>query len=196
MTNQNSGIYIIEHIPTGKTYIGASSNLKQRRYTHLRSLHLSQAHNTEMLIDYQDSAIGNSAIDFRVIEYCDIDQLNEREKFQIDALKPDYNNNIGGGGCHDVTDEFREMMRKRLTGKQIRKVGTFVTPFGIFPSSLSAADFTQGLISQGALWKVCRKSSTVITRHAYTHSAYLQKHHDESVVGKTWAEIGFGFSAG
>lgn len=195
MNNQNSGIYIIEHVPTGKTYVGASSNLKKRRYTHLRSLHLGKSHNTEMLLDYKDSAIGNSAIDFRVIEYCGIDQLSDRERFQIDALKPDYNHNAGGGGYHDVTDEFRETMRKRLTGKQIRKVGTFVTPFGIFPSSLSASDASDGLISQSAVWNACRKSNIVITRNSYSKSAYLQNNHDESVVGKTWAELGFGFSA-
>jgi group I intron endonuclease len=192
MTEQNSGIYIFEHLPTGKQYVGASSNLKRRKYQHLRSLHLGYSHNEEMQIDFQQSAIGNSAMDFRVIEYCEVAELGAREKSYIEAINPAYNVNVGGGGIREVSDNFREQMRKRLTGVQIRKVGTFITPFGEFPSSAAVAQ-SSGLISQAAAWNACRKSSTEITRNAFVKSAYLQANFDENVVGKTWAEIGFSF---
>lgn len=194
-TNENCGIYQFIHVDTGRSYIGASSNLKRRKYHHFRSLHLGYAKTTEMLIDYQNSAVGNSAMEFRVLEYCDHSKLVEREQAQIDAHKPEYNTRRGGAGIRIPSEEFKEKQRQRWTGRQMRVVGVFTTPWGEFSSSNAAAEAIDGLISQPAVWTSCTRSDKVITRNSWSKSAYLQKHHDESVVGTTWAELGFGFKA-
>lgn len=195
MKNENCGIYIFTHVDTGRSYIGASSNLKRRKYHHFRSLHLGYAKATEMLIDFQNSAVGNSAMDFRVLEYCDHSKLGECEQAHIEALKPEYNSNRGGGGIRISSDDFKEKQRQRWTGKQMRKVGVFITPWGEFASSNAAAEAIDGLISQPAIWTSCTRSDKTITRNSWSKSAYLQTHYDESVVGTTWAELGFGFKA-
>ncbi|WP_313199906.1 GIY-YIG nuclease family protein [Rhizobium sp.] len=193
--NQNCGVYIFTHVDTGRSYIGASSNLKRRKYHHYRSLHLGNAKTTEMLIDFQNSAVGNSAMDFRVIEYCDQSNLAEREKAYIETRNPEYNTKRGGAGIRVVKEDFREKQRERWTGRQMRVVGVFTTPWGEFSSSNAAAEASGGLISQPAVWTSCTRASKVITRTAWSKSIYLQTKHDESVVGKAWSDLGFGFQA-
>ncbi|AYD01758.1 GIY-YIG nuclease family protein [Neorhizobium sp. NCHU2750] len=194
-TEQNTGVYIVTHIESGKTYIGASRNLKKRRYNHYRELHIGTHNCTELLIDFQMSNSGNSAVDFRVLEYCEFDELAEVEKSYIDAMKPDYNHRTGGGGIRPYSEELADRQRKRWTGQQMRRIGTFITPFGSFDSSYTAADMSEGTMSQFGVWRTCKSAERRINRHAWSKSAYLQKHHDESVIGQTWASIGFGFSA-
>lgn len=194
MTNNNtSGIYIITHRDTGKSYVGASSNLPKREYHHFRALHLGNHYCEEMLVDFQTTGTGNTAMEFCVLEYCPNDKLTDREQAHIDALQPVYNRNCAGGGLRTVSDNEREKMRKRWIGKQMRNVGTFQTPWGSFTSSAQASREVDGLISQPAIWNVCTKSEKVITRLAFGKSRYLMQNFDESVVGKTWADLGFDF---
>lgn len=192
---QNIGVYIVTHKDSGKSYIGASRNLKKRRYNHYRELHVGTHKCTELLVDFQMTNSGNSAVDFRVLEYCDFDMLAEAEKSYIDAMKPEYNHRTGGGGIRPYSDELAERQRNRWTGKQMRRIGTFITPFGSYQSSYTAADESEGTMSQFGVWKTCRSPERRINRYAWSKSAYLQRHHDESVIGKTWSELGFGFKA-
>jgi group I intron endonuclease len=192
---KNIGVYIVTHIDSGKTYIGASRNLNKRRYHHYRELHNGTHRVTELLVDFQMTNSGNSAVDFRVLEYCDFDQLAEAEKSYIDALKPDYNHRTGGGGIRPYCESLADKQRARWTGKQMRKVGTFITPFGSFESSYLAADRSEGTMTQYAVWRSCKDAERRINRSAWSKSAFLKRYHDESVIGKTWAELGFGFVA-
>ncbi|RVK19414.1 hypothetical protein CN165_12650 [Sinorhizobium medicae] len=194
MTNENDncGIYVIEHRDTGRTYVGASSNIKKRHYHHLRELYKGTHHNEELQEAYNQSATGNSCLEFRTIELCDIDELGERETAHIVGLNPVFNQYEGGGGYFVVSDSWREKQRKRLIGKQIRKVGTFKTPFGDFPSSCAASRAVDNLLSQPAVWNVCTNPEIEITRQAYCKSRYLQANFDESVIGKRWSDLGFG----
>lgn len=190
-----SGIYAVTHNATGKTYVGASRNIPRREYEHFRDLHLGKHHCKAMQSDFNDSASGNSAVSFRVVQYCPESELVEREQFHIDAIEPIYNNNKAGGGCYKVTDAMRRERSERMKGKQIRSVGTFETPWGSFPSSLKAAEASNGLMSQGMVWNACRKPETVITRLAYAKSAYLKKHFTKDVIGTCWSSLNFGFIA-
>lgn len=193
-TNNNVGIYQLTHLDSQKTYIGASQNLKARVYHHNRDLHLNRHHVPALQNDFNQSATGNSAISFAVLEYCDFDQLHEREDFHIETKKPVYNTKAGGGGVRVITDEARNNARNRITGKQMRYLGDFVTPHGVYSSSFRACSASEVRISQYALWKACRNPETVITKLAYAKSVYLQSL-GEGVIGKTWAELGFGFVA-
>lgn len=193
MTNSTTGIYELTHIESGKTYIGASQNLKSRVYHHNRDLHLNRHHVPALQNDFNQTATGNSAVSFAVLEYCDFDQLHEREDFHIETKKPVYNTKAAGGGVRLITEEARNESRKRLVGKQMRFIGDFRTPHGVYSSSFRAASASEVRMSQFAVWKACKNPDTVITKLAYAKSLYLSTLHDHSVIGKTWAELGFGF---
>ncbi|MCZ4089060.1 hypothetical protein [Sinorhizobium psoraleae] len=165
--------------------------MKKRRYNHYRELHLGNHHNEGLQIAYNQSATGNNAVEFKVLELCDADALIDRERAYISALKPEFNHYDAGGGNFVVTDEFREKQRKRLIGKQLRKVGDFVTPWGTFPSSCAASKAIDNLISQPGIWLVCSNPEKIINRVAWAKSRYLQTHFDETVIGKSWKDIGF-----
>lgn len=194
-TNNNIGIYQLTHLDSQKTYIGASQNLKARVYHHNRDLHLNRHHVSALQSDFNQSATGNNAVSFAVLEYCDFDQLHEREDFHIETKKPVYNTKAAGGGVRVITDEARENSRNRIIGKQMRYLGDFVTPWGVYSSSFRACSACEVRMSQFAVWKACRNPKTVITKLAYAKSLYLSSLHDRSVIGKTWAELGFGFVA-
>ncbi|MCK3776223.1 GIY-YIG nuclease family protein [Ensifer sesbaniae] len=191
----NSGIYSLTHVETGKSYVGASINLKRRSFLHFRSLYLKKHYCDKMQADYDASASGNSAFEFRVVELCELEQLAEREAHHMEIINPAYNSNAAGGGVRPaVTDEFREKMRKRTTGTQLRYTGDYVTPFGTFPSSYRAAAAIDGFMSQSNVHKACVHSETKISRHTYGASKYLQQI-GETVIGSDWKSLGFSFIA-
>lgn len=84
-----SGIYCITNTKNGKRYIGSAVKLQQRRNEHWsrlgqgihRNHHLQNAFNL----------YGKSVFRFDVIEYCEIENLIEREQYFIDTWKPEYN---------------------------------------------------------------------------------------------------------
>ncbi|WP_455918675.1 GIY-YIG nuclease family protein [Ensifer canadensis] len=192
----NIGIYALTHVETGKTYVGASTNIRTRKYHHYRQLHLNKHYAKEMQADFNASACGNSAVDFRVLEYCATDKLSERESFHIETTAAEYNSNAaGGGGMRVITDKTREKMRNRVLGKQLRYVGDFQTPWGMFRSSQAASRAIDGLMSQPGIWNACTRNETIITPLSYAKSKYLKANHDKSVIGKTWESLGFSFSA-
>jgi group I intron endonuclease len=193
MTNITTGIYSLTL--NGKVYVGASQNLKSREYHHLRELHMDCHHVPALQAEFNEVASGNSAVSFEVLEYCDFDQLHEREDFHIETKRPDYNSKRAGGGLRIITDESRAKSAARLKGKQMRYDGDFICPHGVYQSSIRAAQASEVTISQFAVWKACKFPETVITKLAYGKSLYLQSLHDRSVIGKTWADLGFNFVA-
>jgi group I intron endonuclease len=197
-TNTTTGIYSLSL--NGKVYIGASQNLKSREYHHFRELHLDSHHIPALQADFNQVAAisGNSAVSFEVLEYCSLEQLHEREDFHIETtkpIKPVYNSKRAGGGLRVITDASRAKSAARLKGKQMRYDGDFITPWGVFQSSIRAASASEVAISQFAVWKACKNPDITITRLAYAKSRYLSYHYDESVIGKTWRDIGFSFIA-
>ncbi|WP_276118277.1 GIY-YIG nuclease family protein [Pararhizobium qamdonense] len=191
-TANNSGIYALT--VNGTTYIGASHNLKSRFYHHKRNLHLNRHHAPAIQEAFNTVATGNSAVSFSVLEYCNLEQLHAREDFHIKTNQHVCNSKAAGGGIRLITDDARENSRKRLTGRQMRYIGDFITPWGLFTSSMAAAKASEVAFSQFAVWKACKQSETVITRLAFAKSRYLQTL-GQHVVGMSWAELGFAFVA-
>jgi len=87
--NRNkTGIYRWINNLNGKTYVGSSNNLSVRFYSYysLRSLAKSNRPMERALLKY-----GFSKFSLEILEYCNLDNLLEREQYYLDILKPDYN---------------------------------------------------------------------------------------------------------
>lgn len=109
----NSGIYKIENSGNGKVYIGQSKNLSNRQYTHFRALEKGIHHNKHLQRSFD--RFGADAFTFTVIERCAVEELNERERFWIqayDAMNPakGYNQESGGNAGKEVCEALRAAM--------------------------------------------------------------------------------------
>lgn len=92
------GIYKIEHIKSKKVYIGQSTNVKNRLRDHIKSaVGISTIANQAVHEAMAAEGIENFA--FYLIDECDREKLNEREKYWIDFYKSNewgYNRTRGG----------------------------------------------------------------------------------------------------
>lgn len=108
---KNSGIYKITS-PSGKIYIGQSSNLKQRIKDYEKTIHCKgQKRLYHSLIKY-----GFNNHQFEVIEYCSFSSLNERERFW-----QDYFNVLGEKGlnCKLQSTETKKLVLSKEARKKI-----------------------------------------------------------------------------
>lgn len=78
-----SGIYKITNRYNGKIYVGQSQNIYTRRNQHFAALSGGTHENKAMQKDYN---LYSRYFCWDVIEYCDQNELNEREKYWIDKL--------------------------------------------------------------------------------------------------------------
>lgn len=84
-----TGIYEIEHRPSGRVYVGSSDDIRRRLRAH-RALLRRGAHENVRL---QRAWIrdGEAAFDFRAVEECPIDRLRDREAELIGYCAKVYN---------------------------------------------------------------------------------------------------------
>lgn len=111
----NSGIYKITNSGNGKVYIGQSKNLSNRKYTHFRALEKGIHHNKHLQRSFD--RFGADAFTFTVIERCAVEELDERERFWIqayDAMNPAKGYNLESGG--NAGKEVCEALRTAMTG--------------------------------------------------------------------------------
>lgn len=97
--NKQCGIYEIFNIINGKSYIGQSTNITQRLSKHKTEL----KHNKHQNLHLQNAwnKYGEYNFIFNVIEYCDIDELDDIEKYYINVwnlTNNQYGYNIETGG--------------------------------------------------------------------------------------------------
>ena len=110
----DSGIYIIKNVANGKVYIGQSRHLANRHYSHFHALELGKHFNKHLQRSYD--YYGAESFMFSVLEECEIDDLDEREKYWIaryDSMNVDkgYNNEGGGNVGKEVSERTREAKR-------------------------------------------------------------------------------------
>ena len=109
------GIYIIKNLVNDKTYVGQSKDIYSRWDTHFCDFkHLR--HNN---IYFQRSwnKYGKDNFEFKIIEICNIESLNEREIYWVsyyNSYNPifGYNLTLGGSQNYDFSEEFLQKMRE------------------------------------------------------------------------------------
>ena len=93
------GIYSIENIVNHKKYIGQSVNIKSRWRHHKTDLN-SGIHDNDYL-QKSWNKYGEQNFEFKILEECSDDKLNERERYYIDlydTMNRDYGYNLKSGG--------------------------------------------------------------------------------------------------
>lgn len=102
----NSGIYMWTS-PCGKSYIGQSVNLNRRKKTFIN---FSKYRHGK--IYYAKKEYCNiSEWTYKVLEYCDVDKLDEREQYYIelyDTMNNGYNSDTGGHLNRKLSNEARQ----------------------------------------------------------------------------------------
>lgn len=97
-----------------------------------------------------------------------------------------------------ISEERRQKHRAirlgtKVTEGDVRCIGTFVTPWGRFPTGAAAAEASGGLMTQANIRRLCIDPDREITKLSFRKSKFLNAHHDHSAIGKTYGELGFGF---
>lgn len=84
-----SGVYKIQNTINGKSYIGSSKRI-EKRYGEHRSLLRNNKHHSKILQGAWNK-YGEGSFLFDIIEICPVDQLEAREQYYLDNLKPELN---------------------------------------------------------------------------------------------------------
>lgn len=95
-------IYIIINTKNKKFYIGQTVNFRQRRNLHVSQLNRN-IHDNQHLQNAWNKH-GSKYFVFKVLEYCDIDYLDEREQYYIDM-------HINKGMCYNISKSVISPMR-------------------------------------------------------------------------------------
>ena len=105
-----TGIYMIKNLINGKRYIGKSKNIKRRWYEHKSSSSMQYSD-----LKHDIKKFGIEKFKLEILEECPGDRLDEREKFYISMLKPEYNIALGGQGStgHKVSQETRKLLSQK-----------------------------------------------------------------------------------
>lgn len=112
-----SGIYCIEHISSGRTYIGSATNFAGRWRMHRSALRRGKHHSPYMQKVW--SKYGEGEFVFRIIEECSRECLIEREQHYIDTLNPEFNHCrvAGSSAGRKASPEARLKMSAARKGK-------------------------------------------------------------------------------
>lgn len=91
-----SGIYIIVNVKSKKVYIGQAQNISKRWGYHKRGL--KHGNHSNRHLQFAWNKYGEKSFIFKVLEYCPIEQLNEREQHYLDIYMPK-------GICYNLAPE-------------------------------------------------------------------------------------------
>ena len=117
MPRAPTGIYKITNLYNNKVYIGQTGNLGQRRHQHFAALRSGHHENRAMQADYKKYS---RYFRWDIIEFCELDQLNEREIYWINkynSFQPfGYN-----AGWHPYTTKRKKLIKRRKSSCKPRK---------------------------------------------------------------------------
>lgn len=103
------GIYIITNKIDGKRYIGQSIDIFRRFQEHRCVSHETNVHLKRALQKY-----GKENFTYEILEECEESELNEKEIYYIQKLKPEYNVSLGGqNGMRKYPESVKEVIRQK-----------------------------------------------------------------------------------
>lgn len=118
LEKMKSGIYILTS-PSGKKYIGQSVNLQRRKCAFFR---FGVSYGGQKIDCARKKYNHKSLWDYKVLEYCSINELDERERHYIslyDTINNGYNCESGGNKNKEISEETRKKMSDVRIGKTL-----------------------------------------------------------------------------
>lgn len=119
------GIYCIFNMKNNKKYIGQSKNIEKRISGHFCSLRKNVHKNKKMQEDFNENS---NYFNWKILELCDKENLNEREKYWIkkeNSIENGYNFSSGRiGVIYEIGENFKkreEFLLKYNVAKQKQK---------------------------------------------------------------------------
>ena len=112
---RKSGIYMWTS-PSGKSYIGQSVNLQKRKCAFLC---FGDIYGGQKINRARKKYNNKRYWKYKVLEYCDIDDLDEREEYYIslyNTMRKGYNCESGGHENKIMSDEAKQKMSKSKKG--------------------------------------------------------------------------------
>lgn len=132
--NIKSGIYGIRNKINDKWYIGQSQNIKERNYREKRNMKLGKFHNSNENPHFVNAIkkYGVNAFEFVIIEYCSVNELNEKEIYYIKKYNSKSPNgyNLTDGGKATRGYKHTKEARKKMSEIQKRLYAEGKTCFG------------------------------------------------------------------
>lgn len=89
---RRSGIYLFTNLINGKQYVGSSVNLSKRFYLYFDETAMkSELKRSKSYIYSAMLKHGLQNFSLIILEYCEVEKCNEKEKYYIKILSPEYN---------------------------------------------------------------------------------------------------------
>jgi len=119
-----SGIYRLNNLITGKSYVGSSVNLAGKFSIYYSKKAMLSKLSTSTSIIYNailKHDYANFSLD--ILEYCDINIVIEREQYYMDLLKPEYNilKLAGSRLGKKQSEEVKQLISDGLKGRKFSK---------------------------------------------------------------------------
>jgi group I intron endonuclease len=113
------GIYAIEHLESGRQYIGSSVNTRKRWYQHRLQLGRGDHHSPHLQNAW--NKYGAAAFELKILQECPREELFEREQFCLDTLQPEFN-------CSPTANSPRGVKRSPETVEKMRQTRKGICP--------------------------------------------------------------------
>lgn len=125
MTQQICGIYKVENLINGKKYIGQSVNIPKRWIKHRSDAFNKNCNHYDKILYKAIRKYGLENFSFEVIEYCSIEELNDKEYYWVnhyDSYHHGYNATLGGDGADlEKYNNIYEDWKSGKTCKELEK---------------------------------------------------------------------------
>ena len=124
-----SGIYIITNLINNKKYVGQSVDVKRRIVHHRHKLNAGKHYNEHLQRAW--NKYGKDNFSFDILEYCNIDELDELERKYISELNTmdedfGYNGESGGHEGKKMSDEAKRKISEKTSGKNNPMYGVYL----------------------------------------------------------------------
>lgn len=116
MEELKSGIYKITCLKNNMAYVGQAINIQDRWKTHIQCLNRNKHHNIHLQRAW--NKYGENNFKFDIIEYCEKEDLNDKEIYwikELSSFKNGYNRTLGGGGI--LGRKYTKEEIEKRTGK-------------------------------------------------------------------------------